>query len=135
MPGKLYKVARFMIPSANPAIPFASSLAMVSYNSEKVLWETAIVMPIGADGKNVFLFQFTTFISAPNLEQATAGFCNEDNLTGIREYGAAWASGDMERLQAVLAPDFTLTVEGEDCPVARDDLPTFYANSREQATF
>ena len=82
-----------------------------------------------------FFLQFSTFISAPNLEQATAGFCNEDNLTGIREYGAAWASGDMERLQAVLAPDFTLTVEGEDCPVARDDLPTFYANSREQATF
>ena len=81
-----------------------------------------------------FFLQFSTFISAPNLEQATAGFCNEDNLTGIREYGAAWASGDMERLQAVLAPDFTLTVEGEDCAVARDDLPTFYANSREQAT-
>ena len=41
----------------------------------------------------------------------------------------------MERLQAVLAPDFTLTVEGEDCAVAKDDLPAFYANSREQATF
>ena len=40
----------------------------------------------------------------------------------------------MERLQAVLAPDFTLTVEGEDAAVAREDLPTFYANSREQAT-
>ena len=134
MPGKLYKVARFMIPSANPAIPFASSLAMVSYNSEKVLWETAIVMPIGADGKNVFILQFSSFISAPNLEQATAGFCNEDNLTGIREYGAAWASGDMERLQAVLAPDFIFSVDGEDCSVARDDIPAFYENSREQAS-
>ena len=84
--------------------------------------------------RTFFFLQFTTFISAPNLEQATAGFCNEENLTGIREYGAAWASGDMERLQAVLAPDFTLTVEGEDAAVARDDLPAFYANSREQAT-
>ena len=83
----------------------------------------------------VFFMQFSTFISAPNLEQATAGFCNEENLTGIREYGAAWASGDMERLQAILAPDFTLTVEGEDATVAKDDLPAFYANSREQATF
>ena len=61
LPGKLYKVARFMIPSANPAIPFASSLAMVSYNSEKVLWETAIVMPIGADGRNIFLFAILNF--------------------------------------------------------------------------
>ena len=61
MPGKLYKVARFLIPSANPAIPFASALAMVSYNSEKVLWETAIVMPIGADGRNILLYVILDF--------------------------------------------------------------------------
>ena len=61
MPGKLYKVQRFMIPSANPAIPFASALAIVGYNSEKVLWETAIVMPIGADGRESVLYAILNF--------------------------------------------------------------------------
>ena len=54
-------------------------------------------------------------------------------MSGIKEYMAAWASGDMERLQAVLAPDFIFSVDGEDCSVARDDIPAFYENSREQA--
>ena len=54
-------------------------------------------------------------------------------MSGIKEYMAAWASGDMERLQAVLAPDFIFSVDGEDCSVARDDIRAFYKNSREQA--
>ena len=54
MSDKLFRLARFIIPSANPNIPFASTLTLVCYNSEKVVWEQAIVIPIGADG-NIFL--------------------------------------------------------------------------------
>lgn len=48
--GMLVKLARFIIPSANTDVPFASALALVCYNSEKVLWEQAVVVPIGIDG-------------------------------------------------------------------------------------
>ena len=50
---KLFKLGRFIVPSANPAIPFASNLAIVSYDAEKVLWEQAVVVPIGADGRKL----------------------------------------------------------------------------------
>ena len=82
----------------------------------------------------VFKVSFLSFsLSAPGFEEATKGFTNEENVSGIKEYMAAWASGDMERLQAVLAPDFIFSVDGEDCSVARDDIRAFYENSREQA--
>ena len=50
---KLFKLGRFIVPSANPAIPFASGLAIVSYDAKKVLWEQAVVVPIGADGRKL----------------------------------------------------------------------------------
>ena len=129
--GKLLKLARFIIPSANPDIPFASTLALVCYNSEKVLWEQAIVIPIGGDG-NIFLSLQLSEISssAPKLEVVTEGFTNEENLTGIKAVGAALASGNMETLLPLLAPDFTLTVEGQPSPIAREDVPAFYETSR-----
>ena len=76
----------------------------------------------------------TFFSSAPKLEAQTAGFRNEKNLKGIKEYGAAWASGDMERLLLVLAPDFTLTLHGQQTKIKRDDIPAFYEASRKKVT-
>ena len=55
MSDKLFKLGRFIVPSANPAIPFASVLALVSYDANKVLWEQAVVVPIGADGEKLLL--------------------------------------------------------------------------------
>ena len=72
----------------------------------------------------------TFFSSAPKLEAQTAGFRNEKNLKGIKEYGAAWASGDMERLLLVLAPDFTLTLDNQHSKITRDDIPAYYETSR-----
>jgi len=118
--GKLFRLVRFIIPSARPEIPFASALAMIGYNVEKVLWEQAVVVPIGGDR------------DAPNLGAQTAGFSNEKNLKGIQEYGAAWASGNMERLLSVLAPDFTLTLDGEPSAITRDAVAAFYKTSRKR---
>ena len=59
---KLFKLGRFIVPSANPAIPFASGLALVSYDAKKVLWEQAVVVPIGADGKKLHLSHLNLFL-------------------------------------------------------------------------
>ena len=72
----------------------------------------------------------TFFSSAPKLEAQTAGFRNEKNLKGIKEYGAAWASGDMQRLLLVLAPGFALTLDGQHSKITRDDIPAYYETSR-----
>ena len=72
----------------------------------------------------------TFFSSAPTLKAQTSGFRNEKNLKGIKEYGAAWASGDMERLLLVLAPDFTLTLDNQHSKITRDDIPAYYETSR-----
>ena len=58
----LFKLGRFIVPSANPAIPFASSLAIVSYDAKKVLWEQAVVVPIGADGEKLHLSHLNPFL-------------------------------------------------------------------------
>ena len=55
MSDKLFKLDRFIIPSANPAIPFASGMAMVGFDAKKVLWQQAVVVPIGADGEKLLL--------------------------------------------------------------------------------
>ena len=62
MSDKLFKLGRFIVPSANPAIPFASGLALVSYDAKKVLWEQAVVVPIGADGKKLHLSHLNLFL-------------------------------------------------------------------------
>ena len=62
MSGKLFKLGRFIVPSANPAIPFASGLAIVSYDANKVLWEQAVVVPIGADGEKLNLSHLNLFL-------------------------------------------------------------------------
>ena len=134
--GKLFKLARFIIPSANPEIPFASALALECYNSEKLLWKQAVVIPIGGDGMLHFsqVIISTIASAAPKLEALTEGFSNKENLKGIQAYGAAWASGNMETLLALLAPDFTLTVEGEPSAIAREDVPAYYETSRKKVT-
>ena len=64
--GKLFRLVRFIIPSARPEIPFASALAMIGYNVEKVLWEQAVVVPIGGDrdGKTLPLSHIDFFVSS-----------------------------------------------------------------------
>ena len=133
---------RFNIPSANPAIPFASVLSMMAFDTEKVLWERLTFTPVGADGKQIIMI-LIIFPSVPTLENLTVGFNNEENLQGIHEYGAAWASGDMDRLLRVLHPvSFTLgvTLDAQSCSetsfqVARDDVPSFYENYRKRVNF
>ena len=62
----------------------------------------------------------------------TEGFVNEENLKGIKAYGAAWASGNMKTLLPLLATDFTLTVDGQLSAIAREDVPAFYETSRKK---
>jgi len=118
--GNLFRLVGFTIPSARPEIPFASVLAMIGYNVEKVLWEQAVVIPIGVDR------------DAPNLGAQTAGFSNKENLRGIEEYGAAWEAGDMERVLSVLAPDFTLNLDGEPSSISRDAVAAYFKTSLEK---
>ena len=59
---KLFKVGRFIVPSANPAIPFASGLAIVSYGAKNVLWEQAVVVPIGGDGRKLQFSHLNLFL-------------------------------------------------------------------------
>ena len=54
--GKLFRLVQFIIPSAEPEIPFASTMAMISYDAKKVLWEQAVVVPIGGNGKTFLGF-------------------------------------------------------------------------------
>ena len=80
------------------------------------------------------------FSPAPPLEAQTVDFSNKENLKGIEEYGAAWASGNMETLLPLLAADFTLTLGGPDfaltveepSAIAREDVPAFYETSRKK---
>ena len=41
----------------------------------------------------------------------------------------------MEQLLTVLAPDFTLTLDGESSAIAREDAAAYYETSRKKVNF
>ena len=110
----------------HPAWPLSAMTPRMCSGSRQ--WSFRLVAMVGNSSFNISTF----FSSAPKLEAQTAGFSNEKNLKGIEEYGAAWASGDMERLLLILAPDFTLTLDGQQSKITRDSIPAYYETSRKK---